>query len=649
MQFKCLFMGVFVINWSFASAVIRLCPAIGRFYIYEIRRHYYNHQIYRYWGNVVIPDAIDGKPVLYIGDSAFAYCSGLTSVTIPNSVTSIGDSAFYHCSGLTSVTIPNSVTSIGDYAFADCSGLTSVTIPGSVTSIGDYAFSCCSGLTSVTIPDSVTSIGDYAFSGCSSLTIIAVDANNTVYSSQDGVLCNKNITVLIQYPVGKYGGFTIPGSVTIIGDSAFYDCSGLTSVTIPGSVTSIGVEAFSGCSGLTSVTIPDSVTSIGDYAFSGCSSLTIIAVDANNTVYSSQDGVLCNKNRTVLIQYPVGKYGGFTIPGSVTSIGVEAFSGCSGLTSVTIPDSVMSIGDSAFYHCSGLTSVTIPNSVTSIGSYAFEGCSGLTSAYFYGNAPSMGDYVFDGCSSNFIVCYTAGSTGFANPWYGYPASVCAPIITTTAIPTTSSTTTMPILTTTITSSTTTVQPVSTTTTQSSGGGGGGSPSTTTVQLTTSTSIVAATTSTSIITSTSTASTAQTTTSIVPSTTTSTVKLCPIIFLAEGEPEKLSTLRRFRDMVLMNTAEGRKHAIQFYKHSPELTSILLMNPSLAVQFRDVLNTILPNFKSALKGKEVALSAIQINKIISAVDTIERESSPALQQDLQQLKLDIQSGVIFNTFR
>ena len=100
---------------------------------------------------------------------------------------------------------------------------------------------------------------------------------------------------------------------------------------------------------------------------------------------------------------------------------------------------------------------------------------------------------------------------------------------------------------------------------------------------------------------------------------------------------------------MNTAEGRKHAIQFYKHSPELTSILLMNPSLAVQFRDVLNTILPNFKSALKGKEVALSAIQINKIISAVDTIERESSPVLQQDLQQLKLDIQSGVNFNTFR
>ena len=261
-------------------------------------------------GNVVAPDAIDGNPVLHIGDSAFAYCIDLTSVTIPSSVTSIGDSAFYHCSGLTSVTIPGSVTSIGDYAFADCSGLTSVTIPGSVTSIGVEAFSGCSGLTSVTIPDSVTSIGDYAFSGCSSLTIIAVDANNTVYSSQDGVLCNKNRTVLIQYPVGKYGGFTIPGSVTIIGDSAFYHCSGLTSVTIPGSVTSIGVEAFSGCSGLTSVTIPDSVTSIGDYAFSGCSSLTIIAVDANNTVYSSQDGVLCNKNRTVLIQYPVGKYGG---------------------------------------------------------------------------------------------------------------------------------------------------------------------------------------------------------------------------------------------------------------------------------------------------------------------------------------------------
>ena len=146
-----------------------------------------------------------------IGSSAFSLCSGLTSVTIPNSVTSIGGGAFYNCSGLTSVTIPNSVTSIGDNVFRECSGLTSVTIPNSVTSIGGSAFDGCSGLTSVTIPNSVTSIGNFAFADCSGLTSV-----------------------------------TIPNSVTSIGNYAFYYCKGLTSVTIPNSVTSIGDEAFDG-------------------------------------------------------------------------------------------------------------------------------------------------------------------------------------------------------------------------------------------------------------------------------------------------------------------------------------------------------------------------------------------------------------------
>ncbi|MEY8606677.1 leucine-rich repeat domain-containing protein [Muribaculum intestinale] len=168
-------------------------------------------------------------------------CSGLTSVTIPNSVTSIGQRVFENCSGLTSVTIGNSVTSIGYYAFSGCYGLTSVTIPNSVTSIRERAFSGCSGLTSVTIPNSVTSIGERAFSGCSGLTSV-----------------------------------TIGNSVTSIGYYAFDGCYGLTSVTIPNSVTTIVQSAFSNCRGLTSVTIGNSVTSIGKYAFSGCSKLTSI-------------------------------------------------------------------------------------------------------------------------------------------------------------------------------------------------------------------------------------------------------------------------------------------------------------------------------------------------------------------------------------
>uniref|UniRef100_UPI004026CBF7 leucine-rich repeat domain-containing protein n=1 Tax=Prevotella sp. TaxID=59823 RepID=UPI004026CBF7 len=178
-----------------------------------------------------------------LGDYAFYGCSGLTSLTIPSSVTSIGGEAFRDCSGLTSLTIPSSVTSIGDYAFFGCSSLTSLTIPSSVTSIGNNAFYGCSSLTSLTIPSSVTSIGYAAFSDCSSLTSL-----------------------------------TIPSSVTSIGEAAFYGCSSLTSLTIPSGVTSIGEAAFSGCSGLTSLTIPSSVTSIGNYALKGCSGLTSIYV-----------------------------------------------------------------------------------------------------------------------------------------------------------------------------------------------------------------------------------------------------------------------------------------------------------------------------------------------------------------------------------
>src|SRR5665213_3625389 len=232
-------------------------------------------------GHVTIPSMTNGWPVTSIGDYAFLNCSGLTSVTIPDSVTSIGSAAFYQCSGLTNLTIGTSVTSIGDYAFYNCSKLTGVTIPNSVTSIGNDAFGDCSGLTAITVA-----------------------ALNPVYSSVGGVLFNTNQTTLIQCPGGKVGSYTIPNSVTNIGDSAFDHCSGLTSVTIPNSVTSIGSAAFYQCSGLTNLTIPNSVTSIGNDAFGACSGLTAITVAALNPVYSSVGGVLFNTNQTTLIECP---------------------------------------------------------------------------------------------------------------------------------------------------------------------------------------------------------------------------------------------------------------------------------------------------------------------------------------------------------
>ena len=176
-----------------------------------------------------VKSAVIAEGVTSISWYAFYNCRSLTSVTIPNSVTSIGEYAFYDCTSLTSVTIPDSVTSICEYAFQGCTSLTSVTIPDSVTRIGAWAFESCTSLTSVTIPDSVTRIGSYAFRDCASLTGIWVAEGNSHYSSDvSGVLFNKDKTTLVQCP-GAFAAYTIPNSVTIIGDSAFFYCTSLTS------------------------------------------------------------------------------------------------------------------------------------------------------------------------------------------------------------------------------------------------------------------------------------------------------------------------------------------------------------------------------------------------------------------------------------
>ena len=232
---------------------------------------------HKYSGDIVIPETVTYKnrklSVTSIGQSAFRYCSGLTSIDIPDGVTSIGESAFYECSGLTSVDIPNSVTTIGWYSFNMCTGLTSVKIGDSVTEIGQDAFYGCSGLTSIDIPDGVTTIGGYAFRYCSGLT--SVDIPNSVTSI--GSYAFEGCSGLTSVDIGD--------GVTSIGSYAFEGCSGLTSVDIGDGVTSIGESAFEGCSGLTSVDIPDGVTSIGVEAFKDCDTIEEFIFPAGTQAY----------------------------------------------------------------------------------------------------------------------------------------------------------------------------------------------------------------------------------------------------------------------------------------------------------------------------------------------------------------------------
>ncbi len=216
----------------------------------------------------VIPDS-----VISIGDDAFSGCSGLTSINIPDCVTSIGARAFGY-SDLTSMAIGNSVTSIGECAFSGCSGLAYVTIGDSVISIGELAFRECWRLTSIIIPSSVTSIGECAFSGCSGLTSIRVEDGNTTYDSRNN--CNAIIRTATNTLILGCMDTIIPGSVMNIGEHAFQYCSGLTSITVPNSVISIGDWAFNTCDNLTSITIGNSVSSIGEFAFSDCPKLSSV-------------------------------------------------------------------------------------------------------------------------------------------------------------------------------------------------------------------------------------------------------------------------------------------------------------------------------------------------------------------------------------
>ena len=355
--------------------------------------------------SVTIPDS-----VTTIGDRALRNCSSLTSVTIGDSVTTIGNEAFFNCSSLTSVTIPDSVTTIGSGTFASCHSLaefkgkfaadegrclikdnaiiayaeasgTTYTIPDSVTTIGVYAFNHCESLTSVTIPDSVTTIGDLAFAFCESLTSVYCEATTPptlsnfvfddnasgrkIYVTAESVKAYKAAEKWSEYAANIVGYNFETGEVVAISNKLFYTA---TENVEPYDATAFNVSIVSNewneTTGEGVITFDDELTTIGVQAFAGCSSLRSV-----------------------------------TIPDSVTTIGDYAFSDCYSLTSVTIGDSVTTIGEYAFYICSSLTSVTIGDSVTTIGDQAFDGCSSLTSVTIPDSVTTIGYSAFNGCSS----------------------------------------------------------------------------------------------------------------------------------------------------------------------------------------------------------------------------------------------------------
>ncbi len=371
-------------------------------YTVEVTHYTVHNNPTTYQGSVAIPSTVTYNGETYIvtsiGESAFNGSQYLISVSIPNTVTRIGMDGFMNCPRLTSITIPNSVTFIDAFAFSGCTSLALANISNNVTEIGYMAFAN-TALDSITLPNSLKILGQLVFADCHSLLAINVGNGNPVFASIDGVLFNHALDTLICFPGGRSGHYTIPNSVECIGIQAFYHCYLLTSITIPNSVVFIEANAFEDCTGLTSVTIPSSVISIYYNPFNGCTGLTDTSFTSNSQHYTVLNGVLFNSTQTILISYPAGKTGSYTIPNTVTKIAPFAFDSCPGLTSVTIPNSVTMWGYNSFSRCIGLTTITIPNSLTYVPSSAFWHCTNLVSATLPNTITDIYALAFDHCTS----------------------------------------------------------------------------------------------------------------------------------------------------------------------------------------------------------------------------------------------------------
>lgn len=421
-----------------------------------------------YSGTVKIPSTVtyDGTTydVVGIGNYAFGMCWGLSSITIPNSVKYIGDYAFEDCFSIYTITIPTSVTKIGHGAFAGCRnlnsfngdnvsedgrcliiggkligfapyGLRNYSVPNTVTTIGESVF-CMSSLANITIPSTVTRICEYAFDGCTALTTISIPNPEVTIEPAAFAGCSRLISflgkgasydnrcwidngVLVAFAPSNLTSYSIPNTVTSIGEGVFYHCDNLTSIVIPSSVieigknafgncirlesislpaslSTIGIAAFQYCTSLTSITIPNSVTSIGFAAFSGCSNMA-----AFYGKFSSDDN-RCLIIGDKLMAFAPADITSYNITDNITEIAENTFINCHELTSISIPNTVTYIGQTSFAVCTGLESITIPKSVEFIDAFAFKDCSAMTNVIVEWDNPDcteLGQNVFYGIPS----------------------------------------------------------------------------------------------------------------------------------------------------------------------------------------------------------------------------------------------------------
>ena len=355
---------------------------------------------------IAIPDSVTG-----IGIGAFQ-CSALNHVTLSNSVTLIDDLTFACCSQLESIVVPNGITDIGNISFTGCSNLVDVSLPETLLSIGQSAFEGCTNLSTIHIPERVESIGDAAFKDCFGLTEFSVDSGNVSYTAKDEVLMNRAETVLIAYPGGKNEAvYSIPDTVRTIETYAFSGCTYLSDIILSYRVRSVGWNAFSNCLNLEHINLPASLAEMDNQEFYNCPNLKSIDVSTECPLYSSEDGVLFNKAKTLLIAYPAGKQDmAYTIPDYVSEIAEDAFRNCKKLKSVHIPSTVSTIGAHAFYDCDSLERIEFPEGLTTIRSYTFWECDSLGSVYIPDSVSRIEEGAFMSCF-NLSDIYYGGTQG----------------------------------------------------------------------------------------------------------------------------------------------------------------------------------------------------------------------------------------------